>query len=62
MADYWVRPVGVHIEFQTTVGKITGEVGSKLSEAVKFAQEIEDTKRRLVPRRIGSPFRNYPST
>ena len=61
MADYWVRPVGVHIEFQTTVGKITGEVGSKLSEAVKFAQEVEDTKRRLVPRRIGSPFRNYPS-
>ena len=61
MADYWVRPVGVHIEFKTTAGKITGEVGSKLSEAVKFAQEVEDTKRRLVPRRIGSPFRNYPS-
>ena len=61
VADYWVRPVGVHIEFKTTAGKITGEVGSKLSEAVKFAQEVEDTKRRLVPRRIGSPFRNYPS-
>ena len=61
IADYWLRPEGVHIEFQTTAGKVNGEVGNKLSEAVKFLQEVEDTRRRLVPRRIGSPFRNYPS-
>ncbi len=61
IADYWLRPDGVHIEFQTTAGKVSGEVGNKLSEAVNFLQEVEDTRRRLVPRRIGSPFRNYPS-
>ena len=61
IADYWLRPDGVHIEFQTTAGKVSGEVGNKLSEAVKFLEEVEDTRRRLVPRRIGSPFRNYPS-
>ena len=61
IADYWLRPDGVHIEFQTTAGKVSGEVGNKLSEAVRFLEEVEDTRRRLVPRRIGSPFRNYPS-
>jgi len=61
IADYWLRPDGVHIEFQATAGKVSGEVGNKLSEAVNFLQEVEDTRRRLVPRRIGSPFRNYPS-
>ena len=62
IADYWLRPDGVHIEFQTTAGKVSGEVGNKLSEAVNFLQEVEDTRRRLVPRRIGFPFRNYPSS
>ncbi len=61
IGDYWLRPNGVHIEFQTTAGKVSGEVGNKLSEAVKFLEEVEDTRRRLVPRRIGGPFRNYPS-
>tara|TARA_Y100000588_G_scaffold146726_1_gene160586 strand:- start:1086 stop:1664 length:579 start_codon:yes stop_codon:yes gene_type:complete len=61
IADYWLRPEGVHIEFQTMSGKVSGEVGNKLSEAVHFLQKVEDTRRRLVPRRLGSPFRNYPS-
>ena len=62
MADYWVRPSGVHLEFHTSGGNVIGgEVRSKPALAMKFTQDVEDAKRRLIPSRIGSPFRNYPS-
>lgn len=61
MADYWIRPAGVYLEFHTTGGKIDGEVGAKASHALAFAREVEDERRRLVPVRAGRPFRNYPS-
>ncbi|MDA1279110.1 MAG: hypothetical protein O3B95_03590 [Chloroflexi bacterium] len=62
MADYWIRPAGVHIELHTTGGKIGGEVGGSASSALDFAREIEDARRRLVPGRVNTPFRNYPSS
>ena len=62
MADYWIRPAGVHIEFHTTGGgTIGGEVDGKVAAAMEFAREVENTRRRLVPSRISSPYRNYPS-
>jgi hypothetical protein len=62
MADYWVRPAGVHLELQTTGGNtIGGEVGGKTSDAMRFTTEVEDAKRRLVPSRLNTPYRNYPS-
>ena len=62
MADYWIRPAGVHIEFHTTGGgTISGEVDGKVAAAMEFAREVENTRRRLVPNRVSSPFRNYPS-
>jgi hypothetical protein len=61
MADYWIRPAGVHLEFQTAGGEIGGEVGGRPSRALAFAREVEDTRRRLVPGRTNTPFRNYPS-
>ena len=62
MADYWVRPAGVHLQFQTSGGAtIGGEIDGKAVHAMEFAREVEDARRRLVPRRIKSPFRNYPS-
>jgi hypothetical protein len=61
LGDYWIRPAGVHIEFQTSGGTISGEVGGKASEAMEFARGIEDARRRIVPSRINIPYRNYPS-
>jgi hypothetical protein len=62
MADYWIRPAGVHLELQTAGGNtIGGEVGGKMANAMQFTKDIEDTKRRLVPSRINTPYRNYPS-
>lgn len=62
MADYWIRPAGVHMEFHTTGGgTIGGEVDGKVATAMEFAREVENTRRRLVPSRISSPYRNYPS-
>lgn len=61
MGDYWIRPAGVHLEFHTAGGKIGGEVGGKISNALEFAQEVEDAQRRLIPTRLNMPRRNYPS-
>ena len=62
MADYWIRPAGVHLQFQTTGGAtIGGETDGKVGLAMEFAREVEDAKRRLVPRRIKTPYRNYPA-
>jgi hypothetical protein len=62
MADYWIRPAGVHLEFQTSGGgQIGGEVDEKIAVAKQFANEVEDARRRLVPNRIRTPYRNYPS-
>ncbi|MBN4064455.1 hypothetical protein JYU04_01815 [Dehalococcoides mccartyi] len=63
MADYWIRPAGVHLEFHTSGGSfIGGEVGGKSAIAMKFTHDVEDAKRRLVPGRLHSPYRNYPSS
>lgn len=62
MADYWIRPAGVHLEFHTNGGSfLGGDVGGKSENAIRFARTVEDTKRRIVPSRIGAPYRNYPS-
>ncbi len=61
MADYWIRPAGVFLEFVTAGGKISGEIGGKASHALVFAREVENERRRLVPTRASTPFRNYPS-
>ena len=62
MSDYWIRPAGVHLELQTGAGNmIGGEVGGKISDAMRFTRDVEDAKRRLVPSRINTPYRNYPS-
>ncbi len=61
MADYWIRPAGVHLEFHTAGGEVGGEVGGEAAHAVTFAREVEDARRRLVPGRINTPYRNYPS-
>jgi hypothetical protein len=61
MADYWIRPAGVFLEFHTTGGKIGGEVGGKATLAMEFAHGVEDAKRRIVPNRVRTPYRNYPS-
>ena len=61
MADYWIRPAGVHLVFHTAGGTIDGEVGGKASHALAFARKFEDERRRLVPSRVSKPFRNYPS-
>jgi hypothetical protein len=61
MADYWIRPAGVHIEFHSVGGKIEGEVGGKAAHALAFVKQVEDERRRLVPGRASAPFRNYPS-
>ena len=61
MADYWIRPAGLHLVFHTAGGKIDGEVGGKASHALAFARKVEDERRRLVPSRVSKPFRNYPS-
>ena len=62
MADYWIRPSGVHLEFHTSGGStIGGEIGGKPAAAMQFTQDVEDAKRRLIPNRISLPFRNYPS-
>ena len=62
MGDYWIRPAGVHLELQTAGGNmIGGEVGGKTADAMRFTREVEDAKRRLVPSRINTPYRNYPS-
>jgi len=62
MADYWIRPAGVHIELHTTGGGIIGgEVDGKVATAMEFAREVENTRRKLVPNRVSSPYRNYPS-
>lgn len=63
MADYWIRPAGVHLEFHTTGGNVIGgEIGGKATVAMQFTHDVEDAKRRLVPSRISSPYRNYPSS
>lgn len=62
MADYWIRPAGVHIELHTTGGgTIGGEVDEKIAKALEFAREVENTRRKIVPNRVSSPYRNYPS-
>jgi hypothetical protein len=61
MADYWIRPAGVHLEFHTTGGAIAGEVDEKISVAMEFSRDVEDAKRRIIPSRVSSPYRNYPS-
>jgi uncharacterized membrane protein len=62
MADYWIRPAGVHIEFHTTGGGTIGdEVDGKVGAAMEFAREVENARRKLVPNRVSSPYRNYPS-
>ena len=63
MADYWIRPTGVHLELHTSGGSILGgEVGGKPALAMQFTRDIEDAKRRLIPGRISSPYRNYPAS
>ena len=61
MADYWIRPAGVHLEFRTSGGTGAGKVGGKASDALAFARRVEDEQRRLVPGRASTPFRKYPS-
>tara|TARA_A100001037_G_scaffold291491_1_gene305652 strand:+ start:426 stop:908 length:483 start_codon:yes stop_codon:yes gene_type:complete len=62
IADYWVRPTGLHIEFQSTHGKrVGGNVTVKTENAVEFVRVVEDTKRKLLPSRLDTPYRNYPS-
>jgi len=52
----------VHLEFHTTGGNIIGgEIGGKPAPAIQFTRDVEDTKRRLIPSRTRSPYRNYPS-
>ena len=63
MADYWIRPAGVHVELQTMGGNIIGaEVGENSSLVMQFVQDVEDAKRRLISGRVGAPYRNYPSS
>jgi hypothetical protein len=62
MADYWIRPAGVYLEFHTTGGIIGGEVGGKATLAMEFARCVEDAKRRIVPNRLRTPYKNYPSS
>ena len=63
MGDYWIRPTGVHVEFHTTGGSnIGGEIGGKSELGIQFTRDVEDAKRRLVPIRTKSPYRNYPSS
>ena len=61
MADYWVRPAGVFLEFRARGGTIAGEVGGKASNALAFARQVEDEQRRLGPSRVSTPFRKYPA-
>ena len=62
IGDYWIRPVGVHLEFNTTGGSVIGgEVGGKSTLAIKFTRDVEDAKRRLGPIRTKSSYRNYPA-
>jgi hypothetical protein len=63
MGDYWIRPAGVHLEFNTIGGRVIGgEVDEKSTLAMKFTRDVEDTKRRLVPIRTKSSYRNYPAS
>jgi hypothetical protein len=62
MADYWIRPAGVHLEFHTTNGTIGGEIDGKVSAAMEFVRNVEDARRRMIPGRVNTPFRNYPSS
>jgi hypothetical protein len=62
LGDYWIRPAGVHLEFNIMGGSvISGEVGGKSTLAMQFTRDVEDSKRRLVPSRTKSPYRNYPA-
>jgi hypothetical protein len=61
MANYWIRPAGVHLEFHTTGGTISGEVDEKVAVAMEFARDVEDAKRRIIPSRVSTSYRNYPS-
>ncbi|MBG82552.1 MAG: hypothetical protein CL791_04505 [Chloroflexi bacterium] len=62
IADYWVRPTGVRLDFQSTHGKsVGGNVTVKTENAVEFVRIVEDTKRKLLPSRLDTPYRNYPS-
>jgi|TARA_B110000438_G_scaffold134503_1_gene130181 hypothetical protein len=62
LGDYWIRPAGVHLEFNIMGGSVIGgEVGGKSTLAMQFTRDVEDSKRRLVPSRTKSPYRNYPA-
>jgi hypothetical protein len=62
MGDYLIRPTGVHLEFHTVGGStFGGEIAGKSTRAIQFTRDVEDAKRRLVPSRTKSPYRNYPS-
>ena len=62
MGNYWFRPDGVHLEFHTAGGSTIGaEIGGKSEIGMQFARDVEDAKRRLVPSRTKSPYRNYPA-
>ncbi len=62
MADYWIRPAGVHLEFHMVGGNtISGEVSGKPAVSMQFARDVEDAKRKLVPSRTNAPYRNYPT-
>ena len=61
MADYWVRPSGIHLELRTVGGTVSGEVKGNVADALEFAKKVEDCRRRYSVQRISNPFRNYPS-
>ena len=61
MADYWIRPSGIHLELRTVGGTVSGEVKGNIADALEFAKKVEDCRRRCSVQRISNPFRNYPS-
>lgn len=62
MADYWIRPSGIHLELRSVGGTVTDEVKGNIADAMEFAKKVEDYRRRYPVQRTSNPFRNYPST
>lgn len=62
LADYWIRPAGVCIEFHASGSTIGGEAGGTVSSALTFATEVEDERRRSVQGSAGwaGPGETYP--
>ncbi|MGB1748396.1 MAG: hypothetical protein ACPHK0_01250 [Dehalococcoidia bacterium] len=61
IGDYWVRPAGVHISIRGKETVIQTELGSRSEQAVEFAAEVENARRKMLPGRLSGPWRNYPT-